>query len=96
METLDLSQAQDKATVFKDYILEARNSLGGVIVSLIIPEAFRDLIPYPVEGEPPNDDFYALGYYNRFSFITYVDKTLTDCVCLVCNMKTKKFKVNYA
>ncbi len=94
MNTFDVTKA-DKVTGFQKFLYELRDKSGGLVMSLIIPPAYRDLMLNPKLEDPLDEtqDFYLYGWYNQHSFPIYVDKTLTDTIYLIGNNKSNKIKV---
>jgi len=90
-EILVLTDQSDKALVFKNFILNARNSLGGLILYIIIPPNLVYLmLDVVMEEKPSNTEFYLYGWCRQFTI--YIDETLVDNIYLICN--TKNMKVN--
>ena len=94
METFDVAKV-DKVQGFQKFLYELRYQSGGLVMSLIIPPAYKDLmLNTNIEGViDESQDFYLYGYYNQHSFPIYVDKSLTDHIYMIGNVKTSKVKV---
>lgn len=92
---IDLTGKENKAKFLCDYLYELRDRCGGLIMFLLIPPAFKELM-YNVKTEPSipeSDHFYFYGYYDVLRGDIYVDTSLTEWVYLVGNTKTVKIKV---
>lgn len=94
MEIFDVAKV-DKVQGFQKFLYELRDKNGGLVMSLIIPPAYKDLmlntnIEVVIDE---SQDFYLYGYYNRHGFPIYVDKSLTDHIYMIGNTKTTKVKV---
>lgn len=94
IQTLDLTNQAGKVVALSNFLVDTRDNLGGLIMYLIIPPSFTDLMSdVLVEEKPTNTDFYLYGWYDQFKFAVYVDETLQDSFYLVCNAKIIKVKV---
>jgi hypothetical protein len=92
--TLILTDKPDKILFFKNFIHDARNSLGGLILSIIIPPKFIHLMSNVLlETHPSDTEFYLYGWYEQHRFPIYVDETLIDDVYLICNCKNMKLNI---
>lgn len=90
METYNL-----KTNEFEPFIHKIRDANGGLVMSLIVSPSYLDWMSN-IKVEEFKDDhqeFYLYGWYNKFSFPVYVDKTLVECMYLIGNTKTTKIKV---
>jgi hypothetical protein len=94
METFNVSKA-DKVTGFQAFLYGIRDKSGGLIMSLIIPPTYKDLMLNPKIEEllDESSEFYLYGWYNQNGFPIYIDKTLTDSIYLIGNYKSNKIKV---
>jgi len=94
METFDVTKA-DKVTGFQAFLNGIRDKSGGLVMSLIIPEAYKDLMLNPKIEDllDESTDFYLYAWYNQHGFPIYVDKSLTDTIYLIGNNKSNKIKV---
>lgn len=94
MEIFDVNKA-DKVTGFQLFLNDIRDKSGGLVMSLIIPEFYKDLMLNPKLEDPLDEsqDFYLYAWYNQHSFPIYVDKSLTDTIYLIGNNKSNKFRV---
>lgn len=94
METFDVAKV-DKVQGFQKFLYEIRDKSGGLVMSLIIPPAYKDLMLNPKIEEiiDESKDFYLYGWYNQHGFPIYVDKILTDSIYIVGNNKSNKIKV---
>lgn len=94
METFDVTKV-DKVTGFQKFLYEIRDKSGGLVMSLIIPPVYKDLMfnPKLEEGIDETKDFYLYGWYNQHTFPIYVDNSLTDSIYVVCNLWSNKVKV---
>ena len=98
MDTFDVTKA-DKVTgfqaLFQAFLNGIRDKSGGLVMSLIIPPAYKDLMLNPKLEDSLDEslDFYLYGWYNQFNFPIYVDKSLTDTIYLIGNHKSNKIKV---
>lgn len=95
MNTFDVTKA-DKVVGFQKFLYEVRDKSGGLVMSLIIPPSYKDLMFNPKLEEPLDEtqDFYLYGWYNQHSFPIYVDASLTDTVYIVCNLWSRKVKIS--
>jgi hypothetical protein len=92
---IDLTASDNKIKTLNDFICEKRDRCGGLIMSLIIPPAFKGLM-YNVTTKPTvpdSDHFYFYGWFDICQAEIYVDTTLTDSIYLIGNNKTIKIKV---
>jgi len=93
-ETLILTDKPEKALFFKNVIYDARNRLGGLIMSIIIsPNLVHLMSDVELEQKPSNTEFYLYGWYEQCKFAIYVDETLNDVVYLICNYKNMKLHI---
>lgn len=91
--TLDLTNETEKIVAFRKFIMSARNDLGGMINSILIPPDFIEYMSN-VSLEPKLDaPFYLYGWYEQFRFTIYIDETLKDNFYLICNRKNIKVNV---
>jgi hypothetical protein len=90
---LHLEYNEDHIKSFYNFIHQVRNNLGGVIMHLIIPPGYINLM-YDINLEKEEEkDFYLLGHYHQFRFKVYVDNSLLNDVYLICNDGIEKIKV---
>lgn len=93
-ETLVLTDKPEKPLFFKNVIFNARNRLGGLIMSIIIPPSLTHLMTdVELEEKPSNTEFYLYGWFEKHKFSIYIDETLNDDIYLICNYKNMKFHI---
>lgn len=95
METFDVAKV-DKVQGFQKFLYEIRDKSGGLVMSLIIPVAYKDLMLNPkIENLiDESKDFYLYGWYNQHSFPIYIDKSLTDSIYIIGNLWSNKIRVH--
>lgn len=93
MLTLKLSN-ENKVEILHKFIEEQISSLGGLVMALIIPPKFEDMmLDFNKTAAEPESDFYIAGWYNCFEFPVYIDVKLENELYLIGNAKIFKVKV---